>query len=295
MVRKEEVITMFKEQRDLLEASLEKLIVSLDDKEQFQKMAKVMANFHNYSFRNQMLIFYQKPDATHVAGFRAWKKMSRSVTAGSSGIRILAPCKYGTEKYAVRTTDKASGQQIGGDEGFEENTRMFFKTATVFDISQTSGKELPDVRNVSGDKFKDLMAAAIKFAEEKVEVKFVNTGTSGGFTDGKIIALQSANDPDRQLATLFHEIAHVHLSHVGSGLTKETKEYQAEVCAHVAALHFGLDIGSNTYIQSWSDGGKPDKNVIRNVFADVNRCSQTIISGVGKYMNGGDCGVRKTV
>ncbi len=293
MVCEEEVITMFKEQIDLLDASLVKLLDSLDDKEQFEKMEKVMANFHNYSFRNQMLIFYQKPDATHVAGFRAWKKMSRSVMAGSRGIRILAPCKYGAVKFAVRMTDKTTCQKVGDD--FEESAMLFFKTATVFDISQTSGKDLPDVRNVSGDKFKDLMAAAIKFAEEKVEVQFVNTGKAGGYTDGKVIALQSANDPDRQLATLFHELAHVHLSHVGSGLTKKTKEFQAEVCAHVAALHFGLDICSNTYIQSWSDG-KSDKNVVRNVFADVNRCSQMIISGVGKYLNnGGDCSVSKAV
>lgn len=279
---------MFKEQRDLLNASLEKLIVSLDDKEQFQNVMAVMANFHNYSFRNQILIFYQKPDATHVAGFRAWKKMSRSVTSGSRGIRIVVPCKYGgTTKYAVRTTDKTSGQKLGEDDDFEESAMMFFKTAAVFDISQTSGKELPDCRNVRGNNHKDLMAAAIKFAQEKVAISFVNTGTAGGYTDGKVIALQQANDPDRQLATLFHELAHVHLSHVGSGLPKKIKEYQAEVCACVAALHYGLDIGSNTYIQCWSDG-KPDKNVIRKVFADVSICSQTIIVGVNKYMKGGD-------
>jgi hypothetical protein len=50
-----------------------------------------MAKFRNYSFGNIMLIARQKPDATHVAGYRTWTSLGRFVRRGEKGIFILAP------------------------------------------------------------------------------------------------------------------------------------------------------------------------------------------------------------
>ncbi len=52
---------------------------------------RTMAKFHHYSFGNCMLITLQRPDATHVAGFQAWKKLKRYVKRGEKGIVIIAP------------------------------------------------------------------------------------------------------------------------------------------------------------------------------------------------------------
>ncbi|MGO8985340.1 MAG: ArdC-like ssDNA-binding domain-containing protein, partial [Terriglobales bacterium] len=38
-----------------------------------------------------MLIARQKPDSTHVAGYRAWTSLGRFVRRGEKGILILAP------------------------------------------------------------------------------------------------------------------------------------------------------------------------------------------------------------
>ena len=57
-----------------------------------------MAQFHNYSWNNQLLIAMQCPTATRVAGFHTWRKMNRFVRKGEKGITILAPCIYKPKK-----------------------------------------------------------------------------------------------------------------------------------------------------------------------------------------------------
>ena len=52
---------------------------------------KAMGRFHRYSLGNAILIGFQKPDATHVAGFRTWQKLGRHVKKNEKGIAILAP------------------------------------------------------------------------------------------------------------------------------------------------------------------------------------------------------------
>ena len=94
-----------------------------------------MARFHRYSFGNALLIFTQKPDATHVEGFRTWPKLGRHVRKGEKGILIRAP-------YSVRRKD------VGEEDG---QTFIGFKAAYVFDISQTEGDELPTIGTASGE------------------------------------------------------------------------------------------------------------------------------------------------
>ncbi len=65
--------------------------------EDWQRMLKVAAKFHNYSFNNQLMIFLQRPDATWSAGFNKWKSLGRFVKKGEKGLAIFAPCKYKTK------------------------------------------------------------------------------------------------------------------------------------------------------------------------------------------------------
>ncbi len=104
---------------------------------------KAMGRFHNYSLGNAIMIGFQKPDATHVAGFRTWQKLGRHVKRNEKGIAIMAPIVW--RKKATN----ANGQKDVQDR--DDESAMAFKTAYVFDISQTDGKPLSDFARVNGD------------------------------------------------------------------------------------------------------------------------------------------------
>lgn len=124
-----------KELTDRLEAGTKAVFES----ERYKEYLGVMAKFHRYSSRNALLILLQKPDASYVAGFGAWKSMERSVNKGEKGIQILAPTPY---KKTVEITRGEDGELLPEPQK-KEITVKAFSPAYVFDVSQTNGKELP--------------------------------------------------------------------------------------------------------------------------------------------------------
>lgn len=139
---------------DQLEAGIQALFES----EKFQQYLKILSKFHDYSLNNTLLIAMQKPDATLVAGYTAWKKQfGRQVQKGESGIRILAPTPY-KKKMEVDKTDPITGEIIKNPDGtsVKESKEVLmpaFKVVNVFDVSQTDGKPLPTigVNELTGD------------------------------------------------------------------------------------------------------------------------------------------------
>ena len=120
-----------KELRKRIDDSLDTLAKAVDDvraSEAFKAYLAVQARFHRYSWHNSMLICMQRPDATHVAGYRTWQSLGRQVNKGEHGIMIFAPCPW------KRENDKG-----------ETEEGMFFRAVHVFDVAQTDGKELPNV------------------------------------------------------------------------------------------------------------------------------------------------------
>src|SRR6266446_241270 len=112
------------EARERLAEAVEKLA----DSDTFAAWLRARGAFHDYSFNNTLLIVSQRPDATQVAGYKTWQKLGRQVRKGEHGIRILAPC------VVKRETDSG-----------EETRSMFFRTVSVFDVSQTDGEPLPEL------------------------------------------------------------------------------------------------------------------------------------------------------
>lgn len=103
---------------------------------------KAMGRLHRYSVGNAILTQLQKPSATRVAGFRAWQRLGRHVKKGEHGIAIMAPVVYHR---------KARPDDNDNDEDADDETVSTFKTAYVFDISQTEGKPLPEFAGIKGD------------------------------------------------------------------------------------------------------------------------------------------------
>jgi len=112
---------------DQLETGLDHLL----DPDNFKRWLTVQSRLPHYSFGNVLLIPSQRPDATGVAGFHAWKQLGRSVKKGEHGIMILAPMTYKTTVPAARRE---------GDAESEAPTPVRFRVVYVFDISQTEGR-----------------------------------------------------------------------------------------------------------------------------------------------------------
>ena len=204
----------------------------------FENYLKTMAKFWKYSAYNQLLIFLRNPKATHVAGFQRWRKLGRYVKIGERVIRIFAPM--------IRLS------KDGKEEIFS------FRGVSVFDISQTDGKALPEIDiELSGSDLQPLMDKLLAFCEtKKISVTFdeLKDGLYGYSTGGQVVV--ACKDVNTQVNTLIHEIAHELLHHNGEKLSKERQEIQAEGTAYVVMSHFGAQAKSFNYLALYDADSK---------------------------------------
>src|SRR5690348_5341896 len=107
---------------------LAEAVARMADSETFAAWLRARATFHDYSFGNICLIVSQRPDATQIAGYKAWQSLGRQVRKGEHGIRILAPF---VRKVEDAQTEERTPRVVG------------FRSVSVFDISQTDGDALP--------------------------------------------------------------------------------------------------------------------------------------------------------
>ncbi|EOS21161.1 hypothetical protein C804_06089 [Lachnospiraceae bacterium A4] len=200
---------------------LEQGITELFDSERYKEYLQVMSKFHNYSFNNTLLIAMQKPDASLIAGFNAWKNnFGRNVMRGEKGIRILAPSPYKI-RQEVEKKDPQTGKTVIGSDGkpvteTKEIQIPAYKVVAVFDVSQTEGRELPSIsaNELTGDveQYEYFFAALEKTSPvpmgfEKIE------GTAHGYyhLEEKRIAIDEGMSQLQNLKTAIHEIAHAKL------------------------------------------------------------------------------------
>lgn len=219
----------------------------------------IQAKFHSYSWNNSLLIFMQRPDATQVAGFHKWLELGRCVRKGEHGITIFAPCFKKVE------------------EGGEEKSVAYFKTTTVFDVSQTDGEPLPEMPKwTSPERQAELHSRFIAYAEQVgLTVKEAELGTAQGMLSGRTITLA----PAAGTKTLLHELAHYQLDHLGQHENHIIAEVEAESVAYIVGKHFGLNPeGSANYIALSGEDGKVMKACLRRI-ADTAKTMIEAIEG----------------
>jgi hypothetical protein len=206
-----------------------------------------MGRFHHYSFGNIMLIARQRPDATHVAGFRTWNSLGRFVKQGERGILILAPMvrrKRG-EREPLPEETVASDRQLLG-----------FRAAYVFDVSQTGGNDLPHLTEVRGDVVGLRERLTAWLAGQAIAVTHsVDIAPAQGVSSGGKITLLPGLPAAEEFSTLVHEVAH-ELLHRGERrleTTKQIRETEAEAVAFAVCESLGLETGSASadYIRLW--------------------------------------------
>ncbi|EOS39388.1 hypothetical protein C808_01809 [Lachnospiraceae bacterium M18-1] len=260
-----------KEITDRLEAGIQELF----DSDRFKEYLQVMSKFHNYSFNNTLLIAMQKPDATLVAGYNSWKNLfGRQVSRGAKGIKVLAPSPYKIKKE-VDKIDPATQKPVIGRDGKPvkeemEMTVPAFKVVSVFDVSQTEGKELPSigVDELTGDveQYNDFFKAAELSAPVPVGFEKIEGGAKGYYSQtDKRIAINEGMSELQNIKTLIHETAHAKLHDIDLNAPPEkqadrpdrrTREVQAESIAYAVCQHYGLDTSdySFSYVAQWSNG-----------------------------------------
>ena len=259
---------------------LEQGIKELFDSERYKEYLRVMSKFHNYSFNNTLLIAMQKPDASLVAGFSAWKNnFQRNVVKGEKGIKIIAPSPFKI-KQEMDKIDPATNKPVMGADGKpvkeeKEITIPAFKVVSVFDVSQTEGKELPDIAvdTLTGDveRFKDVFAALEKTSPVPIGFEKIEGGAHGYYhLEEKRIAIDEGMSELQTLKTAIHEIAHAKLHDIDLNAPKEeqqdrpdrrTREVQAESVAYAVCQHYGLDTSDYSfgYVAGWSSGRELDE------------------------------------
>ncbi|MCC8196558.1 MAG: DUF3849 domain-containing protein [Ruminococcus sp.] len=273
---------------------LEQGIKDLFESERFKEYLQTMSKFYNYSVNNTLLISMQKPDATLVAGYTSWQRnFDRHVMKGEKGIKILAPAPY-KDKVEQEKLDPKTQKPIMDSDGKPvmetvEVMRPAFKVVSVFDVSQTDGKELPDIMvdklTGSVEHYDDLFGVLKEISPVPVEFEKIESGAHGYYnTVEKRIAIDEGMSEMQNIKTLIHEIAHAKLHAVEPGekiapedrKDRRTKEVEAESVAYTVCQHYGLETSDYSfgYIAGWSSDKdtkelKGSLETIRNTASDM--------------------------
>lgn len=244
--------------------------------DKYRELLTVMSRFHRYSLTNDFLIALQTGGkATRVASYTTWKVLGRTINKGEKGIRIISPIPYkqktdpamvDTDNEGILTKDRknTSDGQVA--------PRIGFKVAYVFDVSQTSGKPLPEVTpELMGfvEDYEDLQAAVKEACPVCVVYGPIAENTFGYFSPSeREVRIREDLSEIQSLKTLIHETAHARLHAAGTdgaAFSRDDKEIQAESVAFIVSAHYGLDTSeySFPYIANWASGN--EKQILDNL------------------------------
>lgn len=280
---------------------LEQGVKDIFTSEMYTKYLLTMSKFHNYSFNNTLLIAMQRPDATLVAGYNAWKnKFNRYVKKGEKGIQIIAPAPV-KEREEREKIDKDTGLTVlneSGEPEIEVVERVIprFRVATVFDYAQTDGEPLPTLEvNELTARVKDY--TLLKEAIEQVSPVPIRFGEIEGNAKGyyshvdKEICVRADMGESQTIKTMIHEVAHAMLhdsdqmKQRGEEKDQLTKETEAESIAFTVCSALGIDTSdySFPYVASWASGKelkelKDSMDTIRLTAADFLEKLETAVA-----------------
>lgn len=283
-----------KEITDRLEEGLKELFES----ETYKSYLSTMSKFHNYSYNNIQLIAMQRPDATLVAGYRAWQKnFGRHVNRGEKAIQILAPAPYKIKEERDKL-DPVTGELMFDENGMPQREEVeikipAFRVVSVFDVAQTDGKPLPELEakellsTVEG--YEDFKQAVMNFAPVPISFEDI-PGTSKGYFNiaEKRIAVQEGMGESQTLKTMVHETAHSMLHDrevnktdiLAPAKDRNTQEVEAESIAYTVCQHFGIETSDYSfgYIGGWSSGR--DMKELKSSLDTIRRTASEIITGI---------------
>lgn len=275
--------------------SIERGIQELFQSDKYAAYLRTMSRFHKYSVNNQMLIYMQKPDATLVAGFNKWKdRFERNVMKGEKGIKIIAPTpfKKKIEEQKLDPDTKLPMLDADGKVVMEEKEIKIpmFKAVTVFDVSQTQGKPLPQLASdLQGNvqNYEVFMEALRRASPVPIDIKPIRDGSDGFFSlDNQSITIREGMSEVQTVSAVVHEIAHSKLhNNVGDEQQKDrnTEEVEAESISFAVCAYYGISTGENSfgYIATWSKG--KELKELRESLETINKTSSELITDIDRH------------
>lgn len=261
------------------EEGVDELIQALEQgkSETLLRFLDFQARFHEYSFRNCLLIAIQKPEATYVAGFQRWKDLGRFVKKGEKGIAILAPI------VRRRQTNEDATAAAEGDEQEQARSVCGFRAVHVFDVSQTEGDELPEFNRISGDPGDKLELLSTLVKERGIELAYApHLGGADGRSEGGKITIREGMEPAEEFSVLAHELAHelLHRTERRKETTRRVRELEAEAVAFIVSRAVGLTgiARSSDYIQLYSG----DKELLLASLDHIQKVAADVIDQLEK-------------
>ena len=287
--------------------SIENGIKELFESDKYRKYLSTMSRFHRYSVNNTMLIYMQRPDATHVAGFNKWRdQFGRNVLKGEKGIRIIAPTPYKKKVEEIKTDPETNAPVLDADGKAiieEKEIRIpMFKVVSVFDVSQTAGKPLPQLAaDLSGNvqQYEVFMEALRRASPVPMEIKPVARDTDGFFSiKAQSITIRAGMSEVQTVCAAVHEIAHAKLHDyehmteladdgetilVPGEKSRNTEEVEAESISYAVCQYYGIETGENSfgYIATWSKG--KELKELRASLETINKTASELITDIDRH------------
>lgn len=287
--------------------SIENGIKELFESDKYRQYLATMSRFHRYSVNNTMLIYMQRPDATHVAGFNKWRdQFGRNVLKGEKGIRIIAPTPYKKKIEEIKTDPETNAPVLDADGKAiieEKEIRIpMFKVVSVFDVSQTAGKPLPQLAaDLSGNvqQYEVFMEALRRASPVPMEIKSVARDTDGFFSaKAQSITIRAGMSEVQTVCAAVHEIAHAKLHDyehmteladdgetilVPGEKSRNTEEVEAESISYAVCQYYGIETGENSfgYIATWSQG--KELKELRASLETINKTASELITDIDRH------------
>ncbi len=252
-------------------------IANLDDKDAWERWLNMASRLHRYSMGNVALVLIQCPEATMVAGYRAWQALGHQVRRGEKAIKILGPV---TRK--VELVDRASGEPIRDAEGRPQYVRQMtgVRPVSVFDASQVDPpvEFLPEPKLLQGQAPPGLWDSLAELAAtEGFTLTRGDCGGANGWTDfvGREIRVRADVDDAQSVKVLCHELGHAlnppEPGEVYAGACRGRQEVLAESIAYVVTRAHGLDSGQYTftYVAGWASQAATPEHGIEAVIGET--------------------------
>ncbi|ELZ20835.1 LtrC-like protein [Halosimplex carlsbadense 2-9-1] len=292
----DEADTRNAEMHSAIDEWIDELVAAVDNaraSEEFQEWLDVQQRFHDYSYRNTLLIKRQCPEATKVAGYRTWQEeFDRHVKEGESAIWIWAPIITTRCPECENAPSYHEDSDCEYDETPPEEWSkglVGFKPAPVFDVSQTEGEPLPELETRAKGDAGDLVGQLFDIADEVgISVRIVpdevwRHGNADGVCawpderDGQpVVKIRDRPERAAVVGTLIHEYAHAYLHFRDLDETERAKrEIEAEAVAYIVGRYCGLDMnGSAFYLAAW---GSDEADTVRNRLDRISRAAAEMI------------------
>ena len=263
-----------KEKMDRITAMLKEGVENVFESDNYKRWLRVCSKFHHYSLNNQILILMQTGGtASHVAGYRKWQTLGRQVRKGEKGIWIISPMQFKKESP---------------DPDKDDDIMTLFKAATVFDISQTDGDDLPSlVQELTDDdaSYDAIIDRLVDFSS--VPVHFTDdlpNGVYGSFSPSEqCIRVRENVSRQQKLKTLVHELSHYLCDNDKDHRdSRETMEVRAESISYCVLSQIPGVEPSDTYSFGYIAGWSSTKELpeLKAVMQDIRDTADKILSAI---------------